>query len=46
LPGQLLNALADGGTNSVSYSHALISFLIYAVVTAVGTLSVFRRQDV
>jgi ABC-type transport system involved in multi-copper enzyme maturation permease subunit len=46
LPGQLLSALANGGTNSVSYSHALVTLIAYAVVAAVGTLLLFRRRDV
>jgi ABC-2 type transport system permease protein len=46
LPGQLLSALANGGTTSVSYSRALVTLIAYAVIAAVGTLLVFRRRDV
>jgi ABC-type transport system involved in multi-copper enzyme maturation permease subunit len=46
LPGQLLDALAHGGTSTVSYSHALITLTAYATIIAAGTLVLFRRQDV
>jgi ABC-2 type transport system permease protein len=46
LPGQLLDALARGGTSTTSYAHALITLLIYAVIVATGTLVLFQRRDV
>lgn len=46
LPAQLLNALANGGTSSVSYSRALIILSVYAVVAAIGALALFQRRDV
>jgi ABC-2 type transport system permease protein len=46
LPGQLLNALAKGGTGSVAYSHALVLVGLYVVV-AMGVAAVlFSRRDV
>jgi hypothetical protein len=45
LPGQLLSALAHGGTSSASYGHALLTLTIYAVLVAAGTLLLFRRRD-
>jgi ABC-2 type transport system permease protein len=45
LPGQLLSALAHGGTSSASYAHALVTLLAYAVVVAGGTLLLFARRD-
>jgi ABC-type transport system involved in multi-copper enzyme maturation permease subunit len=45
LPGQLLSAVAHGGTGSTSYSRALLIVLIYAVVAAAGTLALFQRRD-
>jgi ABC-type transport system involved in multi-copper enzyme maturation permease subunit len=45
LPAQLLSALAHGGTNSASYSHALVTLIVYAVVVAAGTLVLFERRD-
>jgi hypothetical protein len=45
LPGQLLSAVAHGGTSSTSYSRALALVALYAVVVAVGTLILFRRRD-
>lgn len=45
LPGQLLSALAHGGTNTTSYAHALITLSIYAVIVAAGTLLLFQRRD-
>jgi len=45
LPGQLLSALAHGGTSSASYSHALVTITAYVVIVAVGTLVLFQRRD-
>ena len=45
LPGQLLSALAQGGTGDASYSHALVTLTVYAAVIAAGTLVLFRRRD-
>lgn len=45
LPGQLLSALAHGGTSSASYAHALLTLALYAVVAAAGTLVLFQRRD-
>lgn len=45
LPGQLLSALAHGGTSSTSYSRALLLVMLYAAVIAAGTLLLFRRRD-
>jgi ABC-2 type transport system permease protein len=46
LPAQLLNALAHGGTDHVTYAHALVSSLGYATIAAGSTLIVFERQDI
>lgn len=45
LPGQLLSALAHGGTSSSSYGHSLITLVLYAAVVSAGTLWLFRRRD-
>jgi ABC-2 type transport system permease protein len=45
LPGQLLSALAHGGTTDSSYHHTLITLAVYMVVVALGTMAVFRRRD-
>ena len=45
LPGQLLSALAHGGTSSTSYSRALLLVALYAVVVAAATLVLFARRD-
>jgi ABC-type transport system involved in multi-copper enzyme maturation permease subunit len=45
LPGQLLDALSHGGNDSTSYSHALLILVIYAVLVAAGTLTLFSRRD-
>jgi len=45
LPCQLLSALAHGGTSAVSYSRAAIILIIYAAITATGTLILFQRRD-
>ncbi|HET7051666.1 MAG TPA: ABC transporter permease subunit [Solirubrobacteraceae bacterium] len=46
LPGQLLSALAHGGTTTASYTRALVILSIYATVVAAGTLVIFGRRDV
>ncbi len=45
LPGQLLSAVAHGGTSSTSYSRALALLALYTVVVAAGTLLLFLRRD-
>jgi ABC-type transport system involved in multi-copper enzyme maturation permease subunit len=45
LPGQLLFALARGGNDNSSYSHALVTLLVYSAIVAAGTLAVFKRRD-
>jgi ABC-2 type transport system permease protein len=45
LPGQLLSALAHGGTSSASYAHALVTLTVYAVIVATGTIVLFQRRD-
>jgi ABC-type transport system involved in multi-copper enzyme maturation permease subunit len=46
LPGQLLGALAHGGTGTASYSHALLTLTIYTAIIAAGTLTLFQRRDI
>jgi ABC-type spermidine/putrescine transport system permease subunit II len=43
LPGQLLSALAHGGTPGTSYGHALITLVAAA---AVATVWAFQHRDV
>jgi ABC-type transport system involved in multi-copper enzyme maturation permease subunit len=45
LPGQLLSAVAHGGTTDSSYHHSLITLAVYMVLIAAGTLIVFTRRD-
>ncbi|HEY1775848.1 MAG TPA: ABC transporter permease [Solirubrobacteraceae bacterium] len=45
LPGQLLDALAHGGNDNSSYSHALVVLAIYMAALAAGSLWLFRRRD-
>jgi ABC-2 type transport system permease protein len=45
LPGQLLSALAHGGTASASYAHALVTLCAYGAVITAGTLLLFARRD-
>jgi ABC-type transport system involved in multi-copper enzyme maturation permease subunit len=45
LPGQLLSALAHGGTSTATYSHALVTVIIYMAIVAAGTLALFQRRD-
>ncbi len=46
LPGQLLSALAHGGSSTASYAHALAVLTAYTAVVAAGTLVLFQRRDV
>lgn len=45
LPGQLLSALAHGGTSDASYGHALVTLAVYVVAIAAATLVAFSRRD-
>ena len=45
LPGQLLSALAHGGTSDASYGHVLVTLAVYVTVIATATLVLFRRRD-
>jgi ABC-2 type transport system permease protein len=46
LPGQLLAAIASGGTSTVGYAHALQLGLLYAVAALATAAVLFRRRDV
>jgi hypothetical protein len=46
LPGQLLSALADGGTSSVSGGHAAILLSAYMALALVGSALLIRLRDV
>ena len=45
LPGQLLSAVAHGGTDATTYARALLLVVIYALLAGVGTLILFQRRD-
>lgn len=46
LPGQLLDALAQGGTAAVTYGWAGLLLALYAVVATVAGTALFTRRDV
>ena len=46
LPGQLLDALAQGGTAAVTYGWAGLLLALYAVVAMVAGTTLFARRDV
>jgi ABC-2 type transport system permease protein len=46
LPGQLLGALAQGGTTAVSYGWAGLLLALYGVVAMVAGTTLFARRDV
>jgi ABC-2 type transport system permease protein len=46
LPGQLLDALADGGTETVGYGHAVGILALYVTATAIACALLFKRRDV
>ena len=46
LPGQLLSAVAQGGTSTIGYEHSLVGTLLYlALATGIG-ITLFIRRDV
>jgi len=46
LPGQLISAVARGGTSTVSYTSALVLVGIYACVSLAAASALFQRRDV
>jgi ABC-2 type transport system permease protein len=46
LPGQLLQAIAEGGTSGVSLSRALVVFAIYAAIGLTAAGVELQRRDV
>jgi ABC-2 type transport system permease protein len=46
LPGQLLDALAQGGTAAVTYGSAGLLLALYGVVAMVAGTTLFARRDV
>jgi ABC-2 type transport system permease protein len=46
LPGQLLDALADGGTEMVGYDRAAAILALYLTATAIACALLFKRRDV
>jgi ABC-type transport system involved in multi-copper enzyme maturation permease subunit len=46
LPGQLIDAIAQGGTSTVSYTSALVQVGLYLVVALGVAGTVFRQRDV
>jgi ABC-2 type transport system permease protein len=46
LPGQLLDALAEGGTETVGYGHAAGILALYLTATAIASALLFKRRDV
>jgi len=46
LPGQLLDALAQGGTSDIAYRSAALTLLAYGLIAAAVTGVVFTRRDV
>ena len=46
LPGRLLDAVANGGNDAASFSHAVVVLTVFLVVVAAITAVVFQRRDV
>ncbi len=46
LPGQLLSAIAAGGTTSIGFGRGLLVGLLYAAAALATAAMVFRRRDV
>jgi ABC-type transport system involved in multi-copper enzyme maturation permease subunit len=46
LPGQLLSAISEGGTASVTFSHAMVTATLYTVIAAALAIILFTKRDV
>jgi len=46
LPGQLLSAISEGGTGTVTFSHALGTATLYTVLAAALATLLFSKRDV
>ena len=46
LPGQVLSAVSEGGTGSVTFSHALATATAYTVIAAAAGAVLFAQRDV
>ncbi len=46
LPGQVLSAVSEGGTGSVTFSHALVTATVYTVIAAALGTVLFTARDV
>ena len=46
LPGQVLSAISEGGTASVTFSHALVTATVYTVIAAALGMILFSKRDV
>jgi len=46
LPGQLLTAIAEGGSAATGAVRAAVIFAAYALAALVGAIALFRRRDV
>jgi hypothetical protein len=46
LPGQVLSAISEGGTASVTFSHALVTATVYTVIAAALGTILFSKRDV
>ena len=46
LPGQLLSAVAQGGTSTIDYVHSLVGTLLYLAIAAFVGITLFLRRDV
>lgn len=46
LPGELLGAIAQGGTSSVGYGAALVTIVIYLMVGVAAATALFVHRDV
>jgi len=46
LPGQLLSAVAEGGTSTIGYAHSLVGALLYLTLAAGVGIALFVHRDV
>jgi hypothetical protein len=46
LPGQVLSVISEGGTATVTFSHAMVTATVYTVIAAVLGIVLFTKRDV
>jgi hypothetical protein len=46
MPGNLMSIIAVGGSENISYTHAITMVAIYLVASSAIVITLFKRRDV